>query len=208
MQFIDNFMCSENLVKRTEKEFSSWKKVIKKEPKVIFDIGANVGVYSCFFSMYFPESKIYAFEPVLYNYQNLILNLELNNIKNVKAFNIGFLSNKRREKMGIPKKRDEVNTGLYSIFHKDFKKSVFCKFEKFDDWCDQNNFYPDFIKLDTEGTEFEILSSMKSLDAINYLITENNYKNYGKNAKNVENLLQKKFIALKKGDDFVWERIS
>jgi FkbM family methyltransferase len=35
----------------------------RKDPKIIVDIGANIGLFSCFASLRFPSAKIFAFEP-------------------------------------------------------------------------------------------------------------------------------------------------
>jgi FkbM family methyltransferase len=45
-------------------------------PKVIYDIGANVGISTLFFSMVFPDSMIHAFEPEPGNYATAYRNLE------------------------------------------------------------------------------------------------------------------------------------
>lgn len=54
---------------------------------VVVDIGAHVGLVSCYLARRFPFLKIYAFEPFKENYDNLILNLKNNGISNVVPSN-------------------------------------------------------------------------------------------------------------------------
>ncbi len=49
-------------------------------PSVIFDVGANVGLASCYFVSLFPESEVYGFEPESSAYQIAKINFD----KNVK----------------------------------------------------------------------------------------------------------------------------
>jgi len=55
-----------------EYEFS-----LDRDPKVIIDAGANIGLASIYYSIKYPEAKIIAIEPELSNYELL-----KNNIKN------------------------------------------------------------------------------------------------------------------------------
>ena len=66
------------------------------KPKIIFDIGANIGAASFFFAEHYPESKIYSFEPArdvlpilrknLSCYKNvLIINKAVKDVNNKKS---------------------------------------------------------------------------------------------------------------------------
>ena len=62
--------------------------LLKKRHFVFADVGANMGLYSLWFSRLtstITDSQIYAFEPVPTTVQTLIKNLELNKIKNVRV---------------------------------------------------------------------------------------------------------------------------
>jgi len=52
---------------------------------VILDIGAHVGVVSCYLSVRWADATIYAFEPVEANYRRLERNLRVNGCENVRA---------------------------------------------------------------------------------------------------------------------------
>lgn len=54
---------------------------------VVLDLGAHVGVVSCYLAKKHPDITIYAYEPMPANFARLKRNLEANNITNVNAFN-------------------------------------------------------------------------------------------------------------------------
>lgn len=67
---------------------------IIKNSKLVLDIGAHCGSHSIIYSRINPNVIIHAFEPQSKMYQILNMNLILNNLKNVKTYNLA-LGNKR-----------------------------------------------------------------------------------------------------------------
>jgi FkbM family methyltransferase len=55
---------------------------------VILDIGAHVGVVSCYLGKKWPQVTIYAFEPWPENYARLKANIDANEVANVKPFDL------------------------------------------------------------------------------------------------------------------------
>ncbi len=134
----------------------------------IIDIGANVGLMTLQFSKLVPNGKVYSFEPTFYALERLKKNLSLNQelSKNVEVINsfvsekssnnpeiIAFSSwkvdGKRGENdhpvhLGTPKGTD----GVKSISLDDFTEQK--KLEKID-----------FIKIDTDGHEYEVFKGAK-----------------------------------------------
>jgi hypothetical protein len=56
-----------------------------------------------------------------------------------------------------------TNSGLFSRYHsleKDFDVHS-CTFKNLNIFCKEYNFFPDFIKLDIEGSELEVLQSIE-----------------------------------------------
>ena len=81
-----------------------------KDYNVFLDIGTNIGIYSLFLAK--QGLKCYAFEPVKYNYEILLKNIEINNLKNkIEALNYGLGKFKKKEEFII----DPVNTGASHI---------------------------------------------------------------------------------------------
>lgn len=54
-----------------------------KDPKVILDVGAHIGVFSLIIAKRFPHATVYAIEPETENYQLLVKNISLNKLSNV-----------------------------------------------------------------------------------------------------------------------------
>jgi FkbM family methyltransferase len=202
-------MCSDPIVQRSVREVNLWSGYIKNKPKIIFDIGANVGVYSVLLSLRYPEAEIYAFEPVPENYQNLLKNIELNNCQNIKAFNFGFWDKETELEMGIPSDRKTDNTGLYSVYHDKEQSIVKAKFVNLDQWCSDHQKYPDTIKIDAEGAEYTIFSTaLKTLEKVNFLVTEYNTKDTKlPNPNNLSVFLKSNcFQNMTCDDNIVWQK--
>lgn len=54
-----------------------------KEPKVVADLGANIGIFSILVASRFPRAMVYAVEPDKENCERLRRNIELNKLTNV-----------------------------------------------------------------------------------------------------------------------------
>jgi amino acid adenylation domain-containing protein/FkbM family methyltransferase len=63
---------------------------------IIFDVGANIGLFSLFAAQY-PQTKIYAFEPIPAIFKNLTTNLYLYNV-NAEVYNCGLADSNRMSK--------------------------------------------------------------------------------------------------------------
>jgi FkbM family methyltransferase len=122
----------------------------------IFDLGANLGIYSLLFEQAYPSAQIYAFEPVKETYDLLKVHLEMNE-SHVKAYYVGFWSTPCTAKFGIKvdKKKHRHNTGRYSMFGDYRPQEV--RLEVLDSWCEENDVWPDLIKIDVEGSEKEVI---------------------------------------------------
>lgn len=129
---------------------------------VILDIGAQSGCFSLL-SKFFPNTEWYSFEPDPTNYELLIKNLELNNINNVNSFNVGISNKIGNQKLKILKNHRGLNNyGENLIRFRIDDPNVIC-IETPVDTID-NLFYNkkiDLIKIDSEGSEFNILEGGK-----------------------------------------------
>ena len=120
---------------------------------VVFDIGANIGFMALHFAKKYPAKTVLAFEPAPRTYEFLRKNIALNPlISNVTAYNFGFSDVCGTQKFYY---YPEVS-GASSLGNDDFvdnKESINCIFKTLDEFCDQENIFPDFLKLDIEGAE-------------------------------------------------------
>lgn len=140
----------------------SWMKKLNLENPIILDVGACIGMYSICYSKMYKNSKIFAFEPVIQNYQILKKNVKINKIKNISKINIGLSNENKNASIGIPDKSvhsryaKEINSGLFSIFSKEKKFKI--KLKKLDSLIQINKLKKiDFIKIDVEGAEYKVL---------------------------------------------------
>jgi len=132
-------------------------KLIKNKNICLYDIGANTGYYGVM-AGYLGKGKIkcYSFEPIKKYCDCLQESINLNHLEDiVKVFNIA-LGNKNS-------KEDLYLSGSGSSLDKDFvgkinlpKRTI--EIRKLDDIIQKENLEkPDFIKIDVEGYEYNVL---------------------------------------------------
>lgn len=121
--------------------------------RMIFDIGANIGWYSLNFAQLPNVEKIYAFEPIPYTYDYLKKHLQINNIRNVSAFNFAF-SDTAGEKIFYWTKNEAVGASMANIIKERHKISkIKCKATTIDKFMKNRPGGLDLIKCDVEGAE-------------------------------------------------------
>ena len=79
-------------------EYSSDKFKINNDD-VVLDIGAHIGLFSLFASQFCKNGKIFCFEPIKENYEELLKNIEINNIQNIIPFNNAVSSKTEKTKI-------------------------------------------------------------------------------------------------------------
>jgi FkbM family methyltransferase len=165
-------------------------KLFPNKNKCYIDIGSNIGTYAISHAKYF--DKVLAYEPEIENYRLLKKNVTDNNIQNIIVNNWAILD---REGMFSIKNHNHspgVHPGTYYI---DFNSEGDIPCKKLDNELKKNDVESvDFIKIDTEGSEYFILQSIKDIliEHNPILCIEINYcsnKNYGINENQIKSFL-------------------
>lgn len=131
-----------------------------QESNNIFDIGANVGLYTEVLLEMLPNANVYAFEPS----QKAFLELQskFENNSRVRLINSAVGST-----TGITSLFSDVSgSGMASLtkrrmdhFNLDFEYVENIQITKLDDWCHEYNIWPNVIKMDVEGHELDVLKN-------------------------------------------------
>jgi FkbM family methyltransferase len=138
------------------------------KPKVIFDVGANVGQTVDFYQSIYPDAKIYSFEPIPRTFE--ALKKHCTNRANVKCFNIAFGSEKADMSIQVVQDETSVINSLSDQFQSNLKndsesyQTVNIKVEKLNDFVKEHGVNKiDLLKIDTEGYEVEVLKGATEL---------------------------------------------
>lgn len=123
---------------------------------VVIDVGANFGLYSLPASRWVgSEGRVYAFEPLSGNVELLRRNISLNQIENIEIVRHAASNSKKEFIRFFSDSKDVSLTASLNIPESaDF---IEVPNVRIDDWCDSMGVVPDFIKIDVEGAEMEVL---------------------------------------------------
>lgn len=128
-----------------------------KPGEKVLDLGAHAGYFSLKASRLVGEKgQVVAFEPHPWNYSRLIVRCKLPNVRCVEA---GAWDEDGQgdlwELIG--------NNGGHSFFHIQHGQKpnpIKCRLVDIGKWLEAEGFKPDFVKVDTELSEFRILTSI------------------------------------------------
>jgi FkbM family methyltransferase len=136
---------------------------IVKEGDVVVDIGANIGYYALLESKIVGvKGTIYAIEPVPENHDLLKKNIALNAYSNIKTYQMALGNNNGTEKMYVPPQRNLSSITSVSNFRKDEEtvKEIEVKIMTLDEFL-KDKPYPNVIRMDVEGYEYQIVKGME-----------------------------------------------
>lgn len=147
-------------------EFESIKLFCKILPKIntVFDIGANIGIYSLVAAINNPNKNVYAFEPSKRIAESLKRNIEINKLANLRV-NCLAVTNYDGEILLYDPSSKFISTlaTTRKDLHKDVKP-VTVPALTLDTFVNTNDIQRvDLIKIDTEGTEHKCLEGAKDI---------------------------------------------
>lgn len=135
-----------------------------KKDWTIIDAGGHIGVFSFFASKISKSNKIFAFEPAKENFELFRKNIKENSIKNIFLFNYGLGEKSKELELLVSPGRNTANslkeTGLMKDKNSKTEKIKIISIDKFVE--EKRLKRIDFIKIDTEGYEKQILIGAKN----------------------------------------------
>ena len=125
----------------------------------IVDIGAHIGIFTLY--CYSRASKVLAFEPESKNFKLLVKNVLANHLSNVHAFRLGVWSGNETKTLFTT-----LGSGFHSFYpandHVGGSETVSCVgINTVLDPLES----PVFIKIDAEGSEYEIINHIRGRNA-------------------------------------------
>ena len=162
---------------------------------VVFDVGANAGIMTLQFAKRASLGKVYSFEPTFYAYSKFKRNLELNpelakRVVPIQSFVSSMTSQEHNIKAYASWKVGGAIEGSRHRVHGGVHKSADgIGAVSLDDFCVENKIGRlDFIKIDTDGHEYEVLKGAQKaiakfkpviiLEVGLYVMEENNIDFY------------------------------
>jgi FkbM family methyltransferase len=144
-----------------------------KPSDVFLDIGAHIGYYSLMAAKIIKTGEIHAFEPYVDSHELLMENLALNKCKNVETYLMAASNKSEMSKLFI----DEKNKGNNSLYSQKGCDVITTETIKIDDMFTGKKV--DFVKIDTQGHEIEVLIGMQDVIKNNKLKMIIEYYPYG-----------------------------
>ena len=145
---------------------TGWSIELSKKANIIFDVGCNIGINSILFNQFSSVKKIYLFEPNPEALSVAVENSILNNFaEKVRMFNY-CISNENDQIMKFYSVLEGAAGSVYEDFSKtasDLRSSYDVKTKTLDKVCEDENIIPDFVKIDVEGHEFQVLEGASKI---------------------------------------------
>lgn len=132
---------------------------------VIFDIGANTGIYSLISGIITVEGQVYSFEPNPVNLKRLKKNIELNSSKNITVIPKAVGGDQKKISFTVLKEDvlSDTSSAIESFSKNTYSgtlewKNIEVEQITLDSFCEDNKIEKvDLIKIDVEGYEVSVL---------------------------------------------------
>jgi FkbM family methyltransferase len=120
----------------------------------VVDIGAHIGTFTITSARSASEGIVYAIEPAEANYELLLRNIELNRLKNVVPTKMAVAKDTGKREIFA---QEDATTG-HSFYYRSNRNPVVVDTTSLVDFIDRMSIEKiDFLKMDCEGAEYEIL---------------------------------------------------
>ena len=208
-KFLDFF---DNIHKKKIFNFLKSKNI--KKINTFFDIGAHRGETIEYFGRKFDIDNIYSFEPSPINFKYLKKNTEIYkkklHIKNLVIENFGLGKDKNQQifnqslesssssfkKVNLDSNYLKKKKFFFNLKNLYFDQTYNVRLKTLDEYIEKNEIKAiDFLKIDTEGYELEVLQGLKkNFKIVNIILLEHHYDNMidkGYKFKDINDILTK-----------------
>jgi len=124
----------------------------------VLDVGANVGYYTLLFShLVGPSGQVHAFEPTSYAFGRLLRNMALNDTvlpPNIRPLRAGLLRSAGE--------RREAIESQFSARVLAYSQAEVLTFTTLDDYCSSRNLTLNFVKIDVDGYDVDVVQGGRS----------------------------------------------
>jgi FkbM family methyltransferase len=180
-----------------EEENCDWWVRMAKQARTVFDVGANVGLYSLLAAAVNPQAAIHAFEPTGEVFDRFVVNFGLNNFSNIVPNRVAVGRTSGKCYLHLCAGSDGSNEGMNYVSSENASRSdTAVEVVSVDDYCRTRGIDSiDLLKLDIEGGEFEALLgaerllTKKAIGCIFVELTEWAAKRNGHSTRDIKGLL-------------------
>ena len=129
---------------------------------VFYDIGANVGTYTCFAGQHVDDGNVIAFEPHPANVERLRENAALNDIQ-LEVLSVALSNERGVSELDVSGGEDRAGVGTHSLSTGDTERSIEIDMVEGDRLIEEERIPPPtVIKVDVEGAEQLVLEGLLS----------------------------------------------
>lgn len=177
-----------------------------KRDDIVLDIGAHIGAFSILAAKSAANGRVFAYEPNKQNYSLLLENKRLNQIYNLSTFNYAVSDKKGCIELFIGKL-----SSMHSIYRKNHKGSIKVKSSTLKDVFKTNNLKKvDYLKIDAEGSEYNILLNapkfiLRKVDKI--VIEYHDYLNHNFSYMDLKKHLESNGFKVKVGGNMLIRKV-
>jgi FkbM family methyltransferase len=159
------YECDKNWYNNPESETRNYVINQLNDNFIVIDAGAQIGLYSILFSKICKNGKVYCFEPTD-TFELLKKNCEYNNCDNVVLIN-----------KPLSNKLGNYEDKIFKIWSQQIIDTKIFDFETIDNFIKENNLIVDFIKIDVDSYDYEVLLGSKNtlLNQSPIVLVELNY---------------------------------
>ena len=139
-----------------------FKKLLRPD-LILFDIGANIGIFSLIAAKKLNNNgKIYAFEPSDRVYNQFEENIKLNSFNNIFLYKVGMSDKAGSLEFHVC--ADDAYNSLGSVPLREILYTTEIQVSSIDEFCKENDITRiDVLKIDTEGAESSVIEGGKNM---------------------------------------------